>query len=292
MDTVMRLNIIGAGHVGRTLGRLFRDNRLCEIGDILNRSQQNAEAAAAFIGGGRPISDSGELTSADTWMISASDPAIYPLALELAQTGAAPPGTIAFHCSGGVSSTALGPLSDAGIATCAIHPVKSFADPQACIETFAGTFCGAEGEDRALDVVGNLFERCGATIFLLKTEDKEIYHAATVFVCNYLTTVLDAGLKCFEQAGVDRPTALAVMGPLVMETVRNNMEHGPEVSLTGPIARGDPVLVRKHIAKLAQWDGDVLALYRELAKATLDISRRKGAANATDLEAVRTLLER
>jgi predicted dinucleotide-binding enzyme len=28
----MRLNIIGAGHLGRTMGRLFWDNGFCEIG--------------------------------------------------------------------------------------------------------------------------------------------------------------------------------------------------------------------------------------------------------------------
>lgn len=145
----MRISIIGAGHVGRTLGRLFHDSGLCEIGDILNRSRQSAERAADFIGGGLP-------------------------------------------------SSALGPLADKGLEVCAVHPVKSFADPETCIETFAGTFCAAEGDDRALDIVSDLFEGCGATVFRLRTEQKEIYHAATVFVCNYLTTLLDVGLKCFE----------------------------------------------------------------------------------------------
>lgn len=81
------------------------------------------------------------------------------------------------------------------------------------------------------------------------------------------------------------------MGPLVRETVRNTLEFGPEAALTGPVARGDAELVRKHISKLAEWDGDVSALYRELAKATVDISRRKGLAQTKNLEAINALLQ-
>lgn len=286
----MRVAIIGAGNVGRTLGRLFRGNGLCEIGDILNRSRRSAEEAADFIGGGRPIADIGELTSADVWMMSVSDPAIHPMAVELAQIAAASSGTIAFHCSGSIPSSALDPLAAKGVHICSIHPVKSFADPQTSLETFRGTFCGAEGDGCAVAVAGAMFEGCGAKVFRLKTEEKEIYHAASVFVCNYVTALLDVGLKCFERAGVDRAMALDVMGPLVMETVRNNLEQGPEASLTGPIARGDHVLVREHISKLEEWDADIAALYRELAKPALDISRRKGAADAKGLEAIKTLL--
>ncbi len=286
----MRLSIIGAGHVGRTLGRLFRENGLCEIGDVLNRSPRSAERAAGFIGGGRVIADTSELTPADVLMISVSDAAIHSMAIELAQTNAARPGAIAFHCSGGVPSSALDPLAHKGVKTCAVHPVKSFADPETCVETFPGTFCGAEGDGHALDLVDQLFEGCGAKIFRLKTEEKEIYHAANVFICNYLTSLLDVGLKCYERAGVERGTALEVMGPLVMETVRNNLELGPETALTGPIARGDHELVRKHIQKLTDWDAGVAALYKALAKAAVDVSRRKGAADAKRLETIETLL--
>ncbi len=275
----MRITIIGAGHVGRTLGRLFQDSGHCEIGDVLNRSLKSAERAAAFIGGGGPIADIGDLAPADVLMMSVSDASIHPMAVALAETGAMRPGTIAFHCSGGVPSSALEPLAGQGVRICAVHPVKSFADPETSLRTFRGTYCSAEGEGQACDTVGQLFEGCGARIFRLKTEEKEIYHAASVFVCNYLTTLMDVGLQCYGRAGVERETALTVMGPLVMETVRNNLEQGPENALTGPIARGDHNLVRKHIEKLAAWDAGVAALYRELAKATVDISRRKGVAD-------------
>ena len=286
----MKLNIIGAGHVGRTLGRLFHDNRLCEIGDILNRSLNSAQEAAAFIGGGRPIADIVELTPADVVMISVSDAAIQPVAESLAEMDIVREGAVAFHCSGGVPSTALGALSNRGVRSCAIHPVKSFADPETCLQTFSGTFCGAEGDDRACEIAGELFEGCGARMFRLKTDQKEIYHAASVFVCNYLTTLLDVGVKCYGRAGVDREKALEVIAPLVMETVHNNLKFGPEQSLTGPIARGDHGLVQKHIEKLAQWDDGVAALYKELARATVDISRRKSAADAVGLESIETLV--
>lgn len=276
--------------MGRTLGRLFRENGVCEIGDILNRSWKSAERAADFIGAGRPVGDAGALTRADVFMMSVSDTAIHHSAMELARTDAAGPGVMAFHCSGGIPSSALDPLVDRGVTTCAVHPVKSFADPETSLRTFSGTLCGVEGNDQACDTVGRLFEDCGAKIFRLKTAEKEIYHAGSVFVCNYLTSLLDIGLKCFERAGVERAVAMEVIGPLVMETVRNNLQWGPEKALTGPIARGDSELVRKHISKLTAWDESVAALYRELAKPTVDVSRRKGAADTESLETIKALL--
>jgi predicted short-subunit dehydrogenase-like oxidoreductase (DUF2520 family) len=286
----MRLNIVGAGDVGRTLARLFRENGLCEIGGIVNSSIHSAEQAAEFIGGGWPVANIRALTPADIIMISVSDAAINAVAVSLADEDIVQEGAIAFHCSGGVPSSALGPLAKKGVKTCAVHPVKSFSDPETCLRTFPGTFCGAEGDDHARDLVGRLFEGCGARIFTLKTEEKEIYHAGGVFVCNYLTALLDFGLKCYEHAGLERGTALEVMGPLVLETVRNVLEFGPEPALTGPVARGDHELVRNHILKLTEWDAGVAALYRELGKAAVDIARRKGAADPRRLAITETLL--
>ena len=50
---VRTLNIVGAGHVGRTLGRLLHAHAVFEVQDVLTRSLASARDAVAFIGAGR-----------------------------------------------------------------------------------------------------------------------------------------------------------------------------------------------------------------------------------------------
>ena len=47
-----RLNIVGGGRVGKSLGRLLAKAELVEIGQVKNRSIENADNAIQFIGAG------------------------------------------------------------------------------------------------------------------------------------------------------------------------------------------------------------------------------------------------
>ena len=55
---------------------------------------------------------------------------------------------------------------------------------------------------------------------------KTVYHAGSVMVCNYLTALMEAGLQCFEKAGLPRNTATEMMEPLVRETLEGEALDG------------------------------------------------------------------
>jgi predicted short-subunit dehydrogenase-like oxidoreductase (DUF2520 family) len=97
-------------------------------------------------------------------------------------------------------------------------------------------------------------------------------------------------LRCYEQAGIERETALAMMEPLVRETVDNVFRLGPARALTGPIARGDDGVVAKHLAALGAWDADVGELYRRLGKVTLELARTQGEAGSGSLARLADIL--
>src|SRR5262249_50759233 len=156
---------------------------------------------------------------------------------------------------------ALKEASWSGARIASIHPVKSFADVDSSIATFSGTFCGIEGEESVCRVLTDAFTRLGAHIFAVKTENKMIYHAATVMVCNYLTALMEVGLRCYEQSGLTRQKALEVMQPIVQGTVDNIFCMGTASALTGPIARGDHRLVEKQIEALEKWDTNIAGIY-------------------------------
>jgi predicted short-subunit dehydrogenase-like oxidoreductase (DUF2520 family) len=271
------LNIVGAGHVGRALGRLFAGRGVFVVQDIKTRSSDSARAAAAFIGAGTPVA--GALRPADVWMLAVADDAIADVAAALAQS-ASPAGAVVFHCSGAKASNELDALRRAGASVASVHPVRSFADPAAVAAAFDGTFCGVEGDAAALAVLLPAFEAIGARPVPIDPAAKTVYHAAAVFASNYLVTVMDAALRAYQAAGIPADVARELARPLATETLSNVLRLGPEAALSGPIARGDAATVARQHAAVAAWDGPTGALYDALATATWDVARRKGSARA------------
>jgi predicted short-subunit dehydrogenase-like oxidoreductase (DUF2520 family) len=271
------LNILGAGHVGRVLGRLFAARGVFEVQDLLTRGSDSARAAVAFIGAGRTAASLEAMRTAGVWMLALPDDRIEGAAAALA---AAQPmaGAVVFHCSGAKASAALDALRRAGAHVASVHPVRSFADPATVAADFDGTFCGVEGDEAALAVLLPAFEAIGARPVRIDAAAKTVYHAASVFASNYLVTVLDAALRAYEAAGVPPEVARELARPLASESLANVFRLGPEVALSGPIARGDTATVARQQAAVGAWDAPSGALYEALAAATWDLARRKHGA--------------
>jgi predicted short-subunit dehydrogenase-like oxidoreductase (DUF2520 family) len=285
------LNIVGCGKVGRTLARLWARRGAVRILSVLNRSLASGQAAIDFLGSGRAIEDYAQMEQADLIMISAADEAVETCCRSLCRTSVVRAETVVFHCSGFLPSTSLAPAQGRGAAVAGIHPVKSFADPASAEETFAGTFCALEGDPRATEFLERLLRDSGATVFSVKPEEKAVYHAATVVVCNYLVALLEVGLRCFQRAGVDRTAAMQVMEPMVRGTLANVFRLGPVQALTGPIARGEPSVVKAECDALGKWDPAVEQVYRTLGRMAVEISAAQGNAGPDALDAIRRSLQ-
>jgi predicted short-subunit dehydrogenase-like oxidoreductase (DUF2520 family) len=261
------LNIIGAGHLGRVLGRLFAAGGAFEVQDVLTRSNASALDAIGFIGAGRAAANLADLRCAGAVMLAVSDDQIEPVCGALADAGALD-GVLVFHCSGARSSAVLRAAADKGALTASVHPVRSFADPEGVARDFAGTLCGVEGDARALALLEPALTAIGARPVAIDAAAKTVYHAASVFASNYLVTVLDAALRAYQAAGIPEQVARELARPLAAETLENVFRLGPRAALSGPIARGDLATVARQQAALDDWDGPTGDLYRALALAT------------------------
>jgi predicted short-subunit dehydrogenase-like oxidoreductase (DUF2520 family) len=269
------LNIIGAGHVGRVLGRLFASTGTFYIQDVLTRSPASAGAAIAFMQAGHAAA-ADVLRPADVWMLAVGDDQIAPVCLALAGRLR---GSVVFHCSGAKSSNELQPARDAGAHVASVHPVRSFADPAAVAQDFAGTFCGVEGDAAALAQLAPAFAAIGARTVAIDAAAKTVYHAAAVFASNYLVTVVDAALRAYQAAGIPADVARELARPLATETLANVFRLGPEAALSGPIARGDMQTVARQQNAIDAWDAPTGALYAALVDATTALAQRKHAAH-------------
>lgn len=274
MSALPVLNLVGAGHVGRVLGRLLAQHGGLRIGQVLTRSPASAQQAVDFIGAGSAIAAYADLQPAAVHMLAVGDDQIEPACAALVQ--ALPlAGSIVFHCSGALASDRLQAARAAGALVASVHPIRSFADPAGVAAQFAGTFCGVEGDPGALALLTPALAAIGAQPVPIDAAAKTVYHAAAVFASNYLVTVLDAALRAYQAAGIPEAVARQLAQPLASESMANVFRLGAAAALSGPIARGDLATVARQQQAVSAWDEPTGALYRSLVAPTMELAKRK-----------------
>ena len=286
---MQQISIIGAGRVGKTLGRLLYSEADCTILDILNSSKESGEVAAQFIGGGTPLSSVEELRTADILLIGTEDSSISDATDLLVAQDLIKDGTVVFHCSGALPSSVLSPVRDKGGAVASIHPIRSFAEPELAVDNFKGTYCGVEGDEEALQILEPLFREIGGECFRINPEKKTLYHTGLVMICNYLYSLVEVSYSTFEEAGIPREVAKSFSEPLVRGTIDNIFQLGTE-SLTGPISRGDLNIVKNQLETLNTTDRDKAILYTELGKIAVKLAEKQRRDTKNSLEEISKLL--
>lgn len=285
------LNIIGCGHVGKTLAHLWSKSGVFQIQDVCNRSLESAQNACDFIGHGNPIYSYNDLRPADIFLIGTADQSISDCCELLVASNVLQAGNIVFHCSGALPASILDSAKKVGALIASIHPIKSFADPGLCISNFAGTFCGAEGDVEALEVLEKAFQAIDGQTLHIDSANKTFYHAASVVASNYLIALLELSIQSYVKAGLTRAQALQIIEPIARGTIKNIVELDTARALTGPIARGDVSTVATQLNAFQDWKPEYGELYRLLGGVALDLSVIKNTANHQSLEKLAKLLK-
>jgi predicted short-subunit dehydrogenase-like oxidoreductase (DUF2520 family) len=257
------LNLVGAGRVGKTLGRLWQQAGVLQIQDVLTTSNASAQAAVDFIGAGRAVSAFAQMRPADLWLLAVPDRQIAASAQQLA-TCKLPP-ALAFHASGALAAAELAPLQAAGWHCASAHCILSFADPARALQQFPGTVCALEGDAGATEAMQTLLAAIGAQCFALASEHKLIYHAAAVWATNFLPVLQAQAEALWLRSGLPSELLPGLRERLLRNAVDNLLALGPAGALTGPAARGDSALVQRQGQAVAAHDAQAGAAYDALS---------------------------
>jgi len=288
------LSIIGAGKLGKTLARLWSEQGFFTLTQIMTRQRQSAEAAVNFVGAGQARWQIETLQKSDVYLIATPDQDILASTQSLADAGLLSADSIVFHCSGALSSQALVPAEASGTSTASVHPVHSFAQPKHSLQQFSGSTCTYEGSSRALKLLLPAFTALGANMLSVNRNNKALYHAGSVFACNYLVSLIEVSLNCFEAAGINKSDAAKLLEPLMSGTLSNVLNGQSDKVLksqylTGPIARGEHDIVAKQLASLEQQLPQHSTLYKELGKVAVKVAQNQNSASSEQLEAITRL---
>jgi predicted short-subunit dehydrogenase-like oxidoreductase (DUF2520 family) len=274
---VFTLNIIGAGRVGKSLGLIWRRAGVAKVGAVFCRSEESAIASVECIGGGTPVTEWNAIRPSDIHLVAVPDDAL-PSTVESLADHVDLAGSVVFHTSGWLTASALSPAAEAGAFVASVHPIKGFPDPESAAGTFAGTWCGVEGDQRALDVLRPAFKEVDAQLVSIEEGKKPLYHAATIVACNYVIGLTDLAHRALIAAGIESERAMAMLGPLLQTTAENLVRFGPVETLTGPVARGDVSTVAAHLEALQEWNEKAARTYVDQAGLLVDVARRKGTS--------------
>ena len=193
------------------------------------------------------------------------------------------------HCSGADSVDILEPARKAGAMVGGFHPLQTFAGVEQAIENIPGSTFGIEAEEPLLTTLKDMATTLGGNWIKLKAGDKVAYHAAAVFACNYLVTLVKMATDLWQTFSIPTDQATKALLPLIKGTLHNIETIGIPQCLTGPIARGDTGTVKKHLDALSEKAPALLFPYKELGLQTIPIALAKGKINekqASELEAV------
>lgn len=263
--TASTIAIVGAGRVGRALGRSLRA-RDWMIGAVITRSAATARSAVRAIGGGQPFEGLMRRSmDADVVLIATPDDSIGNVAAELARIGGEEwRGKVVLHTSGALDDSVLDPLARLGAAVGSMHPLQTFGGRGT--PPLEGVTFVIQGNVRAQQMARRIARALGGVPVALRGGVKPAYHAAATFAAPYVLALIESSTRILMRAGFSRKRARLALLPLIRQTLANYERFGAQEAWTGPVARGDFSTVARHRLALAEWPREFSDSYAAMAR--------------------------
>lgn len=269
----MRIGFFGAGKAGFTLGKYFSEKGEDVVG-YWSRNPKSAKDAADFTNSMYYDSVEELIRHSDTLFLTVPDSAIgtlwdgiknFPLKDK-----------IVCHISGALSSGVFSDIDQTGAFGYSIHPLFAIHSKYNSHKQIEKAFFTIEGDKGRLHEVCSLMDRLGNDYAVIASDKKELYHAAAVTASNHVIALLSTAQSYLIECGMTSDQAETALNPLFIYNAQNAADVGVYNALTGPIARGDLMTVKKHLRCLDTLNSDNKQLYLLLALKLCDLIEKNG----------------
>ena len=279
------LAIIGAGRVGRALGRSLREAGW-KIIVVAARSEATAKKAARFIGGGRATAGlPATLTGASAILLTVPDDSVGPLSAALARNIKGEwAGKVVLHTSGALDATVLEPLRRIGAATGSMHPLQTFNGVN--VPPLEGKVFAIQGDDAAERMARRIARTLGGIPVAISAEKKPLYHAAGAFAAGLVLALEESGAQLLMQAGLKHREAQRALLSLTRQVLEHYEKLGAQKAWTGPLARGDYGVVVSHERALKSAGPEYLAAYHAVSRLAARVLSHDAEAMLRELDKV------
>src|SRR5713226_8979826 len=201
------LAIIGAGRVGRALGRRLRELGW-KIGAIVTRSEASARKAVRFIGAGKACAGlTRQILVSRVILIATPDDHIAVVARGLARIAEEElRGRVVLHTSGAMDSSALDSVRHRGAKIGSIHPLQSFSG--VAVPSLEGKVFAIEGDTQAVRMARRIARALGGSPVHIAGSKKLLYHAAAAMAAGHVLAVEEAATQLLVSLGMKRSEAV------------------------------------------------------------------------------------
>jgi len=268
--------VVGCGKVGTALALLLKE-RGYPVVAVASRSPESARKLARSLGCDSFDRPWEATLKADLVFVTTPDREIAPVAELIAREGGFRFGQVVAHTSGAHASSELHGVRETGALAVSIHPLQSFADVAGAMENLPGSYFALEGDEAAIPLARQLVTDLKGRAFIIRAEDKPLYHAAACVASNYLVSLVHLATNLYGRFGLSPKEAFEALYPLVQGTINNIRRMGAVDALTGPVARGDVSTIAGHLPPLDRVGSLESYLYRLLGLYTVRVAREKGS---------------
>jgi predicted short-subunit dehydrogenase-like oxidoreductase (DUF2520 family) len=279
------LSIIGAGRVGRALGRRLHELGW-KIGAVVANSESSARKAVRSIGAGRSHAFlTRQVLAAQVILITTPDRCTAEIAEDLARIGAEElHGKIVLHTSGSLSSRVLDPVRGCGAAVGSMHPLQTFSGVE--VPPLEGRVFTIEGDTAAVRMARQMARALGALPVRIDGSKKPLYHAAGALAAGSVLALMEAATRLMAAAGMKRREAVRALLPLTRQVLENFERLGPRAAWTGPLSRGDYGVVAAHAEAMKDLPAEFRRAYEAVNRLAAVVLAQDSAAMQAELEKV------
>jgi len=279
------LAILGAGRVGRALGRRLREQGW-RIGAVVTRSEATARKAVRFIGAGHahavPVRS---ILAASVILVTVPDDSLGEVATELARIGAEElRGKIVLHTSGALDSCTLRPVQLQGAVVGSMHPLQTFTGKN--VPSLEGKIFAVEGDPAAVHAARLIARTVGGSPVPITAGNKLLYHAAAAMAAGHVLAIEEAAAQLLISLGMTRREAVHALLPLTRQVLDNFERFGPHAAWTGPLSRKDYKTVAAHLQKLRGSGDEVFSAYQAVSRLAAHVLAQDPAAMLAELDKI------
>lgn len=260
-----RIAVYGAGRAGCSF---YKNLEMASLRPVALATRSPATARrAGFEGFDVQVGTVADaVRGAEFVFLAVSDDAVQDIARQLAHDVS--PGVLVAHLSGSLDLSPLRALADAGAEIGSLHVLLSMATRHTL---FANAWAAVDGaSDAAVSHLTSIASSLGLCT-LHPTGDRARYHAAACLVGNYPQVLMEAAIRLLGDCGVPEADGHRALGALLLNASENAARLSPAEALTGPIARGDVEVVRRHLDAVANAP-EVERLYRAGAQLAVQLA--------------------
>lgn len=269
-----RFVIIGGGRVGTAVGHLLQRTGE-EVRAVACRSEESLARVAAYLNDVYLTTDVVKAAKkGNVIIITTPDDLIADTCLTLSSAGAVRKGEHVVHMSGALGLDVLRAAEEQGADIACLHPLQTFADVRGAVKKIPGSVFAVTARDAGTQAwAESLARRLGGEPVYLAEKDKVLYHIGAVVASNLLVALEHAAELMYQEIGMEGGRALKALLPLVEGTVDNLRRLGTERALTGPVARGDIGVLRRHLECMER-EGreELMRVYVSLSRYALDLA--------------------